>query len=330
MKVLLSILSFSLLSTMWLGPAIAERAQLLSDDDLDQVTAAGTAWSVDILPTNLVLGTAPTPSQLKPNTALDSAFASVSAAEASAVTAQAISGIAGMAVAIDAVDTTATVLEQASTQVGVESLLAGKATLSAAAALLSTVPLDQHTPQIIEAANKVNDAAAVLNQAAAGSKAIDLISAVEAVKDAKKAITALPTVGGEVDPGAAIEKAVKSIQVAKKAIDEAAKAQAVSAGGSQTTLVLKEGEGKLDPVLRINFNTGNTVGSADIIPILTAGAPGQPALDLDGAAIAGANGLLPLTLIAETLMLNMNICYLCRAEKIIQNNNGYIVPIYAR
>jgi hypothetical protein len=333
MKVLLSIFSIFMFSTIGLGPGIAGGAQLLSDDDLDQVTAAGgTTWSVDILPTNLVLGTTPTTSQVQTTPALSSAFATVSAAAASAEAARAVSGIAGLAVASSAVSTAATALETASFANGIDSLNAGKATLSAAADLINSIPITQHTPELVKAANQVNQAAFSLNQSALDSKAIELNSAVKAVEAAKNAINALPVIGGDAgDHSPAINAAVKSIQVAKEAIDAASKVQVVSGGGSQTTFVLKEnGNGSLDPVLRINFNSGRTVGSADIIPLLPRGAPGQPALNLDGATIAGPNGLLPLQLIAETLMMNINLCYACVADKIIQNNNGYIVPIYAQ
>jgi len=86
--------------------------------------------------------------------------------------------------------------------------------------------------------------------------------------------------------------------------------------------------GTLDPLIRISFDYGNTRGSADIIPLGTRGGPVQPIIDLDGAAIV--SGGLPFTLIAETLMMNFNICYNCVAETIIQTNNGFVIPIYAQ
>ncbi len=336
MKVFLSILSISMLSTIWLGPGIAGGAQLLSDDELDEVTAAGSVdYSIDFIGnSNLILGTTPTPGVVSTPLGLTSALSSVSAAAAAAEAAKAVSGIAGLAVASDAVSTAATALTDTSNTISLNSLNAGKATLSAAATLLNSVPLEQHTPAIIDAANKIDQAAASLNQAAFNTKAIELNTAVKAVEAVKVALSTLPEIGGEIDHSSAIDAAVKSIQTAKNAINEAAQAQKASGGGSQTAFVLKEGgDGSLDPILRINFNSGRTVGSADIIPLVTRGGPSQPGLDalnLDGAAIAGPNGLLPLTVVAETLMLNMNICYFCRADKIIQTNNGYVVPIYAR
>ena len=315
---------------MWLGPGIAGGAQLLSDDDLDEVTAAGTSWSVDILPTNLVLGTTPTTGVGQSISPLAPALSSVSAAAASAEAARAVSGIAGLVVATDAVSLAATALESASIASCLDCLNAGQATLTAAASILNSIPLEQHTPEIIQAATKVNEAAANLNQTALNSKAPDLNEAWAAVETTKAAISKLSEVGGSIDHSSAIDDAVNSIQTTKDAINAAAQAQAASGGGPQTTFVLKEnGDGSLDPVLRINFNSGRAVGSADIIPLVTGGgAPSQPNLGLDGAAIV--NGTLPITLIAETLMMNLNICFNCIADKIIQNNNGYVVPIYAR
>ena len=325
-----------MLSTLWLGPGIAGGAQLLSDDELDEVTAAGSVdYSIDFIgDRNLILGTTPTTGVAPYSPAITSALSSIGAAAASAEAAKAVSGFAALGVASEAVATAATALTDTSKTISLDSLNAGKATLSAAASLLNSVPLEQHTPAIIDAANKVNQAAASLNQAALNTKAIELNSAVKAVEAAKIALNQLPEVGGEVDHSLAIDAAVKSIQTAQNAINEAAQAQIASTGGSQTTFVLKEGgDGSLEPILRINFNSGRTVGSADIIPLVTRGGPSQPGLDalnLDGAAIAGPNGLLPLTVVAETLMLNMNICYFCRADKIVQTNNGYVVPIYAQ
>lgn len=330
MKVTLSTLSICLISTICLGPGIAGGAQLLSDDDLDQVTAAGSSWSVDVLNPNLTLGSPLTTSAPQPSPALSSALASVSAAEASAEAARAVSGIAGLAVATDAVSTAATALQTATLSNGVDSLNAGRATLTAAASILNSIPPDQQTSAIIDAANKVNQAAASLNQAALNSKAIELNSAVQAVDAAKNAIHALPNNGGAVDQGAAIDAAVKSILQAKDAINAASQAQIALAGGNHTLVLKENGDGSLNPVLRINFNSGSALGSADIIPLVTRGGPSQPTLNLDGVTSA-SGGILPnLTLVAETLMMNMNICFYCHADKIIQNNNGYVVPIYTR
>lgn len=318
---------------MWLGPVVVEGAQLLSDDDLDQVTAAGagTQWSVDILNSSFILGSSPTPTPVSPTTPFASAITSIEAAAASAEAAKAVSGLSGANVAAQSLVTATAALETASLSNGIEPIIAGKETLAAAATILNSVPIDQVTPAIVEAATKVNQATAQLNQAALESKTFELTSAVKAVEEANIALTALPKIEGDVNFLPAIEKAVNSIKTAKEAISAASKAHAASAGSSQPTLVLKEGsEGSLEPVLRINFNTGNAKGSADIIPIVTRGAPGQPALTLDGATIANPNGVLPLTLVAETLMMNMNICYFCQAEKIIQDNNGFIIPIYTK
>ena len=334
MKVSFFILSMFFVSTICLGPAFAGGAQLLSDDDLDQVTAAGTSWNVEFFnPTNVGLGITPTTTApantALPNPALGAALSSVTAAAAAANTAGVLGGSAGAAMALDSVSTAAVALETASVAKGLESLNLGQANLTAAANFLNSVPLEQHTPEIIEAANKINQAAASLNQAALDNKAIELNSAVKAVEKAKNAIHGLAQTGVDVDFSQAIEAAVDSIETARGAIDAASQAQA-SSGGSQSAFVLKDDGGNLQPILRINFDSGRTVGSADIIPIVTRGAPGQPGLDLDGATFTSPNGILPLTLVAETLMMNMNICYFCKADKIIQNNNGYIVPIYVK
>ena len=274
MKVFLSILSISMLSTMWLGPGIAGGAQLLSDDELDEVTAAGSVdYSIDFIgDRNLILGTTPTTGVVHHPPALTSALSSIEAAAASAEAAKAVTGFAALGVASEAVATAATALTDTSKTISLDSLNAGKATLSAAASLLNSVPLEQHTPAIIDAANKVNQAAASLNQAALNTKAIELNSAFKAVEAAKIALKQLPEGGGEVDHSLAIDAAVKSIQTAQNAIKEAAQVQRASTGGSQTTFVLKEGgDGSLEPILRINFNSGRTVGSADIIPLVTRG-----------------------------------------------------------
>ncbi|UCE63984.1 MAG: hypothetical protein JSU59_02195 [Nitrospirota bacterium] len=333
MKVLLSILSISMLSTIWLGPSIAGGAQLLSDDELDQVTAAGPEWSVELfqpsnIPSNIAVGTNPTNSAV-PSSPLGSALTSVSAAEASALAGQAIGGHAGLSAASTAVATAAIALTDASAFSGLASLNAGRASLTAAGEMLNSVPFEEHTPAITDAIQRVNQAATSLNQAALNTKAIELNSAVKAIEAAKIAINALPGIAGESDHGQAIDAAVNSIQIAKGAINAAFEAQAASAGGSQT-LVLTE---NLQPLLRIHFKSGAARGAIDVSPLVTRGGASQPGLDalnLDGAAISGPNGLLPLSVIAETLMLNINLCYLCQADKIIQNNNGYVIPIYAR
>ena len=335
MKVFLSILSISLLSTIWLGPGVAGGAQLLSDDDLDQVTAGGVDYSIDFFPgSNLIFGTTPTTGLVQPLNDLAPSLSAVQAASAAALTAQALPGVSGLFVATDAVHTAASALESAFQHNSTDTLIAGRETLFAAGQILNQVPLEQHTPEISAAVAKVNEASANLNQTALQYKASDLIQAKAAIESVKNALRGWSDVGGDIDPTAGIEAAVKSIQTAKDAINAAFQARAASAGGSQSTFVLKEnGDGSLQPVVRINFNSRSIRGQADIIPLTTRGGPSQPGLDalnLDGAAFANGNGTLPITLVAETLMMNFNFCMYCIADKIIQTNNGYVVPIYAQ
>ena len=328
MKVLLSILSFTICSTILVGPGMVNGAQLLSDGDLDEVTAAGTSWHVDILPTNLVLGTQQVATNALPDPAISSALSSINAAVASAQAAKAVSGVAGLVVATEAVSTAATALETASIANGLESLNAGKATLSAAAAILNEIPLEQVTPEIVEAATQVNTAAEQLNKTAFDAKAIDLNAAVNAVEKATSAISGLTDAGGEVNTGKAIDEAVKSINTAKQAIESAHESQKQAGGTTTAFIVNQDGEGNLNPALRISFNSGKTLGSIDVSGLATSnGAPTPQALGLDGAVLGGTQDF---TLIAETLMMNINLCYACIADKIIQTNNGYVVPIYAR
>ena len=321
------LLSLSLVVSVWLGPGLASGAQLLSDSDLDGVTAAGgTSWNVDLLPANVAFGT--TPSVVQPSTALSSAQSAIFAAEASVAAAKAVNGSSGLAVASSALGTASTALKDVSTVNGVNAVNAGEASLQAAAAILNTVPPEKVTPAIIDAAKKVTDASAALKQAGLSSGAVHLTSALQAVSSASLAIDALPKGGVDADFGPAIDAAANSIQAAKKAVEVAFEAQLASGGGTQTSYVLTQnGDGTLDPILRLSFKTGRTSGQGEIYAVNTSlGKPTNP-LNLDGASFI--NGKLPLTLIAENLVLNLSICQGCIAETIIQNNKAFVVPIYA-
>ena len=333
MKVPISILSLSLVFSVGLGSEMVFGAQLLTDDDLDQVTAAGT-FRAEITPAHFAGLRQPGELRLPRRNPLTSAQAAINAAEAAVGAAQVIQGSPGLEVASGAVTAADLAVGNAFAAGGLDALNASQTSLDVAGAVLEGVAKDKLTPEIIKAAKQINFASAAVENAGKGVGKTPLNTAAAAIRSARSLINAIKGVdGADAELGKVIQTASDSIAVAKEAITIASKAhQPPERKVPQQTAVFGDPNSNQNltdaPMVSFEFETGTTSGSGEAIPI---NAAPQPALNFNSTDGNQGSPFTGSVFQVQNMILNINICSKCQAGRdLIQSNNGYTFPIYVR
>ena len=333
MRVPISILSLSLIFSVGLGSEKIFGAQLLTDDDLDQVTAAGT-FRAEITPRSLAGLRQPGELRLPRRNPLTSAQAAINAAEAAVGAAQVIQGAPGLTVASGAVTAADFAVGNAFAAGGVDALNASQRSLDVAGSVLKGVSKDKLTPEIIRAAEQIQFASAAVEQVGSGVGKTPLNAAAAAIRSARELIDAIDGVEGS-DPklGKVIQAASDSISVAKEAITIASRAhQPPERDVPQETAVFGDPNSSQNltdaPIVKFEFETGTTTGSGEAMPINSAP---QPALNFNSTDGNQGSPFTGSVFQVQNMILNINICSKCQAGRdLVQSNNGYTFPIYLR